>query len=515
MEQAEKNRLSHFAAVLFTIIGLLVLSLFSYRLWVAESENIRSSFRYEVARQAASFEREVQLNLEILLTLNIAFSQYEQIDNELFTSLTLDVIERVPAIQAFEWAPFADAAAADELENLYSDDEGFWLYEHDDQGNRIAVSEREWYVPVRFVAPFESNAAVLGFDLASEERRLNAMLSARDKGEMVATQRLRLVQEPADQSGIIVFTPLYRGASDTLQQRRDNHHSFLNATFQVSELFRHSVSRNILGSIRFQVVDQSSGNGELLYSSHDDAENNWLTEWIHSEHLSEIAGRQWVIVAIPAAEYVSQQRGYLPATVMISGVILIILLLGFTAVLLNRNHQLNLARRQLEAISLTDSLTGLANRRHFDQHLENEWARSVRQGSSISLLMIDIDRFKPYNDLYGHLQGDKCLKQVAHALDSVLKRPTDLVARYGGEEFAVILSDCSEPETIAEQCRAAVEALSIPHPSSDISDFVTVSIGVNTVNPHQGLSPKLLAGHADQALYRAKELGGNRVVSFG
>lgn len=175
--------------------------------------------------------------------------------------------------------------------------------------------------------------------------------------------------------------------------------------------------------------------------------------------------------------------------------------------------KLEAANRELEKLSSLDGLTGIPNRRHFDESLGKEWHRAMRAGVPLSLIMLDIDFFKLYNDHYGHQGGDDCLKRVAAILAGVARRDTDIVARYGGEEFAVILPDTDQAgaEQIAESLRAAVQGSEIPHKMSKVGEYVSISVGVGSGIPARNISPELLIKAADQALYKAKEEGRNRV----
>jgi len=165
-------------------------------------------------------------------------------------------------------------------------------------------------------------------------------------------------------------------------------------------------------------------------------------------------------------------------------------------------------------LAQTDALTGIANRRRFDAVLAQEISRQQRAGGQLALLILDVDDFKKYNDTYGHLAGDACLQRIAQVLRKHLNRATDLAARYGGEEFAGILpgTDRAGAASLAEQIRAAVEELAIEHVTSSCADRVTVSIGLACLDGGQLGSPAALIEHADQALYRAKQAGRNRVV---
>jgi len=167
----------------------------------------------------------------------------------------------------------------------------------------------------------------------------------------------------------------------------------------------------------------------------------------------------------------------------------------------------------LQRAAYLDPLTQIANRRHFDSFLEKEWQRAVRGGGALSLVVLDVDHFKLYNDSLGHPAGDICLQQVAQAIAAHASRSGDLAARYGGEEFVLLFADTDADSALhlAEAIRAGIEALQLPHPRSSTSPWITVSIGVATIRPHQLDDREALFVAADRALYVAKEAGRNQV----
>ena len=169
---------------------------------------------------------------------------------------------------------------------------------------------------------------------------------------------------------------------------------------------------------------------------------------------------------------------------------------------------------RLEQLVAIDPLTGVANRRAFDNTIEREWSRALRAQRPLAVAMLDIDHFKLYNDSYGHREGDVCLQKIAQVCSASIVRASDLFARYGGEEFAVVLGDADPIAgiVVAERVRSAVEALAIPHAKKE-GGIVTVSIGVASMTPERGLKPGELVERADKALYRAKDGGRNRVVN--
>lgn len=175
------------------------------------------------------------------------------------------------------------------------------------------------------------------------------------------------------------------------------------------------------------------------------------------------------------------------------------------------------ANEKLGQLVNLDGLTQLANRRCFDEYLEQEWQRLAREKLHLSLIMCDIDFFKNYNDTYGHIVGDDCLRKVSQVIKQSVRRPADLVARYGGEEFVIVLpnTDVEGAAAIAETIRQKLSEFAIPHEDSAISKFVTLSLGVTALIPKADSNPSVLLTAADYALYRAKELGRDQSYKIG
>lgn len=178
-------------------------------------------------------------------------------------------------------------------------------------------------------------------------------------------------------------------------------------------------------------------------------------------------------------------------------------------------QQLQSANQVLKHLVRFDDLTQIANRRWFNEYINQEWQRMRREQTPLSLILCDIDFFKGFNDTYGHQAGDRCLRQVAQAMQSVAMRPSDLVARYGGEEFAIVLPNTTiaGAEKVAARTRTIIKALQIPHTNSSVHTSVTLSLGVASLIPDRALSPERLVTLADKALYQAKRSGRDRVVA--
>lgn len=184
--------------------------------------------------------------------------------------------------------------------------------------------------------------------------------------------------------------------------------------------------------------------------------------------------------------------------------------------LVQTTEQLDAANRELARLNAIDGLTGIANRRRFDETLRQEWRRAARSAKPLSLLLIDVDEFKQFNDGHGHLPGDECLKDLARLLENSLRRPPDLLARYGGEEFAVVLPE-TDPDgavAVARTLLDEVHKAAIPHGHSSVSPFLTISIGAASAVPERGDEEgfEVLITLADEALYKAKRAGRDRVI---
>ncbi len=178
-------------------------------------------------------------------------------------------------------------------------------------------------------------------------------------------------------------------------------------------------------------------------------------------------------------------------------------------------QQLLVLQKELEELSFKDSLTGVPNRRMFDSVLDLEWTNARRNNQPLSVIMLDVDYFKQYNDHYGHIQGDECLKRVGRVLASAGTRPRDFFARYGGEEFVMILpeTNAQSAQVLAERCRSLIFKEQIRHEKSAVSHVLTISLGVGTIIPAQQSEPTDFILHVDRQLYRAKKNGRNRIVN--
>jgi len=227
--------------------------------------------------------------------------------------------------------------------------------------------------------------------------------------------------------------------------------------------------------------------------------------------------RGGISVSIPTEKITIILDHRIQSIILIHGVICVIGLILLSVFQLSGQkitQRLDQAKGKVR-LAYIDPLTKLPNRRHYDIFLRKEWNRAMRHHYPLSMIMIDIDFFKLYNDSLGHPEGDNCLKKVASILQKHFRRPDDLIARYGGEEFCVVAScDSNQINMLAETLRKAIQNTHITHPNSNVSGFVTISLGISTIFPNKNKRPTQLLDYADKALYIAKENGRNRVECY-
>ncbi len=516
----------HTPTVLATVLffGLFISISSGYLLYNMEGEKIIREFHKEVDEHAASLHRETIVNFEALRSLAILFSDSKTPDWNNFSLEAKSILSRHNGIQALEWVPLIthdqrNAFESKPLLNLPK----FEIIERQKQGSMMIAPVKEVYFPVYFVEPYIGNELAYGFDLASNTTRYQTIISARNSGLPTATGSITLVQEKGDQKGFLAFIPIYkiRGLS-TEERRKSNLLGFVLAVFRIGDIYLNSIKHKVIRNIKITLLDETHPLDETILHNTPNQGFEINNEIIYSKKLPLLWGRQWSIVASPTKEFFTNRRNVLPLAVFISILVFTIYISFYinfiskraTAVqkiVIEQNQEINETNKKLKLLSRSDGLTGIANRRYMDDFFEHEWLLALRNQTSISFILIDIDFFKLYNDNYGHPQGDDCLKRVAKQLQSILHRPCDLVARYGGEEFSLILPQTTNPIKIAENCRASIENMNIAHEYSKNSQVITISIGICTVIPKIGTPSRLLIETADKALYIAKNKGRNRV----
>ncbi len=508
------------------IVGILLSTLSGWFLFDVEKKAIISEFHKDIDERAASLSREIEINIEALYTLATLFSQASTPDFQAFTTQARKTLNRHNDIQALEWIPRVPhdqrQAYEAELRKSFPD---FEFTERKAQGYMAVAQQRAEYFPVYYVEPLVGNEAAFGFDLASNATRRETLEKSRDSATARATASITLVQDNYKEKAFLAFLPIYKGQPSTLAKRKQNLQGFILGVYRIADIFVSSTLNDELLGLEIDLVDETDPNNiDLLYTHSSSTGFMVDRNIIYKKVLPEILGRKWSLIGSPTQSYISVRRSVLPLFVFGAGIIFTLFITAYIRsitkranvvqrIVIEKTNELNEANKRLKKLSRIDGLTGIANRRFMDEFLDREWLRAIRQESSVSFLLIDIDFFKAYNDNYGHLAGDECLKKVGACLKQQVNRAVDMVARYGGEEFAFVLLDTHDVQLIAQRCLKSIEALNIKHEFSQVEAVITISIGYSTIVPQKGSDPSSLIAAADEALYKAKDRGRNNALA--
>ena len=510
-----------------TVVGIMAIGLSSLSSWLFyqhETKTITHDFQKDVDERAASIYRELIINFETLRSLAILFNGDEIPQYSRFNLEAERILKRHDGIKALEWIP----RVSHELRQQHIDQSkinfpSYQLRERNEKGKMINARARKEYFPVSFVTPVLGNEAAIGFDLSSNLTRLKTLIKSRDTGSALASSSISLVQDIDKHKGFLAFIPIYRGGSSSVSERKESLLGFVLGVYRIKDIFTSSALSNKAIGIQMTLVDKTPRTGPEILYRHQSRLNSAIDDNLtYRKDLPAIWGRKWCLMARPTVAYIESRRSILPQTIFVIGLGLTLLIMWYIrmnvqrteiikSLVTEKTNELSEVNRKLELLSRSDELTGIANRRRLDEILETEWLRAIRSGSALSFILIDIDFFKQYNDNYGHLKGDECLKEVALALKHTPRRSSDLVARYGGEEFALILAETDNAQFVAEKCRQAIRELAIPHHYSTCADVVTISVGVCTCYPAEDIHVYHLIDAADKALYQAKNTGRDKV----
>lgn len=507
-------------ALLIVLIGLTISLGAAWLLHFSEQDQLRNQFARDVSDRGAVFGRELNTSLETLYTLQTLFISRQIPRKDDFEFVAQQSRLRHKDIVALYWIPEFESSVLPFYEqdiaaiNMQPE---FQIFDHSDEG---ALSDSDLHRPVLYFQGEAQYTIPSGLDLALHKPTAEFLNAVKKSGELtLSTGGLAEEYTLSDQSSgpsiikAALAVPM-RGYPGRVA-------GYVVAVIDLSISFNEALSQIRVAGIDMKLWDQT-GVDEPILLHHHSSRTRLATDQGRSilVPMPLNGNREWYIEALPTFYYFTSRVTWLPQLVFLFGIVLTGLIVHAYLRVQKRNDRIEMesqqlldSNQQLEAISRTDSLTSVANRRYFDEVLSREWKRSLRNKNPITLVMVDIDCFKLYNDYYGHLEGDECIRTVAKMLKSMISRPMDLVARYGGEEFAILLPDTNENAIIlAEQCRASILQRCIPHAASKVSPYVTVSMGVATMVPSEDVDLSELIRIADRALYSAKASGRNTVI---
>ncbi len=533
-----KARLRVLLVLLFSAILSCTAALILYDL---ERVNRKNAFETLAAAEFDAVERRLNASNTLLRSFRGLFHASTHVTRAEFSQFAR-ALDLGTGVQAVEWIPWVRAGERNRFEASARADglKEFRITEMTDQaqpgGLRLAAARAD-YFPVYYLYPMKGNRPAIGFDLASDPVRRAALELARDSGRMVATARIKLVQETGDQHGFLVFVPIYRASDNAVDVARRRQHllGFGLGVFRASSLVTAMKAPIRVASeqIRVQVYDVTDAGGVKAIHPADAADSFDFVDGLDMSlgRAIDMAGRRWRLIAFPVNSPTWAALHWPSVLLLLAGLAVSVLMaqhlrltlqrtaeverivLSRTRSLVEANETLQTAQAQLELMALYDNLTELANRKLFHDTLERALSHANRHKSKVFLLLADLDRFKEVNDSHGHQAGDRVLREVAVRLSKSSRRE-DLVARIGGDEFAVLIDHAQAVDDALAMVNKIVAAFETPVEVDDNSFDIGISIGV-AVYPDDGGDIETVMQAADLAMYEAKSAGGGYRLAGG
>lgn len=502
---------------LFVFVGIVFSFLVALRVYEIETDSIKKNFEKDIEGQVALLNQEILLNIEVLRGLKILFDSSEFVSQEEFSVATSEILSLHKSIKALEWIP---RVYKDEREAFENERRKYFpnyeITKKSESGVMKIAEEKDLYFPISYLEPYIGNETALGFDLSSNKIRYDTLKKSMKKNLVLASDSIKLIQDGSNAS--LVVMPYYSEVSITQEQREKNLKGFLLGVFNINDIFANALKNNSAKNfvLELMYLDKS----RYFYQ----VEKALTDNYTYFMDFNTLPGQNLIVKASPKQGYIESRRDYTPIIVFIIGVLFSMTAGKYTMSIITyseemerqvnlRTKDLNEANKRLEELSKIDGLTKVYNRRYFDETYDKEFKIALRNSQSLSLLMIDIDYFKNYNDAYGHIQGDKCLKEVASCLSSSFHRPTDLIARYGGEEFVALLPNTNDVDYICKNLLKRIKNLNIEHKESHVDNILSISIGAKVISKIDfSIDQQEFINDADKALYKAKEKGRNCFV---
>jgi diguanylate cyclase (GGDEF)-like protein len=496
--------------IIIAILGYSLCAAGGYGLYKTDEDRIIGDFKHHISESVRLFEKDLDGSVALLYGLADYFMHSDFVSREEFEAYTDSVMQRAPVIHAIGWMPRVNVADIEQFEmtqqQYFSD---FEVRAIVDSAGTVDSAPRQVYYPVTYVAPIEQYEKVAGLDLSAQSERSKAFKKALETQKPTLTEKIWLYSEAGKSTGYMAVLPLrkYSAKPDSPYM------GIATVVYSTEKIFSGSALADISDGIEVKILDLNSSEPEEVFvRSLSEGEAQLAYRFV--VELDKKLGTTTAIEATPSENYIDAQRSWIPFQLSLLLFVLITLALTNMALLIRRGKQvrelvdvrteeLHKANYKLAQLASTDALTGIANRRSFDEYLAKEFRRAQRHNRALTLMLLDLDYFKDYNDFYGHKSGDECLQDIACTLSNIFQRAEDHVSRFGGEEFAMVLPGVSEAKSLAENAVAQISALEIQHQRS---------IGFVTVYPSGSTSIDDMIVAADEALYAAKEKGRNTSV---
>lgn len=490
--------------------AVLVLSLFiTYRMWDvamrSAEQALQTTFEFKVRETNIRIEQRLAIYQQMLRATVGLFNSADNVTRKEFQSFisSLSLPEMFPGVQGIGLSLIVPPVEK-ERHIAAVRAEGFPGYTITPEGTR------DFYTTIIYLEPFFGrNLRAFGYDMYSEPARRAAMDFARDAGSAALSSKVKLVQEGGEavQNGFLMYLPLYRNGapSTSLGQRRANIIGWVYAPFRVDD-FMHGVSGEVSDELDVEIYDDETINDESkMFDSNDALDAASSDRILKRVSFIQATNRTWTVVTAASPQFEMSLRSDRPQLIMQSGISISLMIALLVWLFLDDRARALHAAEQAMQLALYDALTGLPNRKLLEERLGQALSKAKRGHSHVALLFIDLDKFKPVNDNFGHAYGDLLLKEVAKRLQNCM-RESDTASRLGGDEFVVLLSDIEGCNGTALVAKKILDLLVLPYEISGHTFEISASIGA-AVYPEDGADGKSLVRNADLAMYEAKNAG--------
>ena len=526
----------HLPVWITILAGFVVTSLLVMFITSNKNELAKQDFYNTVHELTDEISEQITTSMRTIYHLSSFFQGSEHVTHEEFDQYVSGFINQYPEIHALEWAPripHEQRRHHEQQQAVYK--QGYTITEKPKDKGMVRAAMRDYYFPITYIYPMRGNESAFGYDLASNPIRKNMLKHSVITNTITLSSAIRLVQEKNDSNAVLIAMPITKTGKVTQSLDSIDLQGMVLGVFRINTLMDKINEHTSLKPMDITISEYSNDGEQILLYRHP--VSNQPTDLYSHSKIINVANRKWQVD-------IKGNPKLFGAYTSMNYLFIFFIGLGFTALLAAYIHLLHSSqerayqnnvrlsgeinkRKQYEkkliksnnklvTLSREDAVMKIANRRAFNEYLMIEWKRSKRTGFPLSLIIADVDNFKAYNDHYGHVIGDHCLRNIAEAFRKVANRPSDMAARYGGEEIAVILPETSEDgaKTVAESICQAVSDLCIPHENSSTCPVVTVSLGVTTISNVADYPIDEIVKSADAALYLAKQQGKNRVVQI-
>lgn len=509
--------LNHFVylRVLNIVLGLALAGTSFYLSFRHEQDQIFNRYTSEVDAIASSLELELGRNIALLMSFRSYHEAFPQVDVQGFSIFSKNAREYNGGVYGMKFAPRITDANRAAFEAALSEKYGpTTITTRLDDGSFEPAPVSDEYFPIQMSEPAARESLPIGYDLASTIETRTALETAASNNQAIGAKPLTVRNNAKESYIYFISLPLYASSKADTGDSEDEEQlkGFVVGLYDIEAIFKNVLDNawnwDDTNSI---ALDDNSGQSSTTLRVASQTGVDIVTEerFQYNKQLSPIADLQWFLSGSPSTQYFKKHRTAFPYMLSV-GILMFSLMIEAYLGVLRR------VDKELQDAALIDGLTRIPNRRKFFEQLNREWPRAQRFFRPVTIVICDVDNFKKYNDIYGHVKGDRCLHDVAQAMAKCIHRPGDLLARYGGEEFAIVLPETTleAAREVAEKCRQAVQDAMIEHKGNAQYGIVTVSMGVACVVPEDSITYGELIEMADQALYESKEKGRNRVSLY-